>query len=167
MQGLQTDAYRLATRCSVVIVLLMLSGACSSIPRQIAAPDLRVVALSLLDAGVDGQRFRVSLEVTNPNDFAVPVAELRFTLRLSGEGILNGLSEELRDLPARDSLTILVDVQTELVSSISRLLALAQGPDDAIAYEMNGQFALPTRAPRFLPFSVSGQVPLSASMGAR
>ena len=142
-------------------------AACSSVPRSVAPPEVELVGLSLLEATPDGQRFRVSLLLDNPNDIELPVQSIRFNARLGGEGILSGESLAPLDLPARGRETLRLEVQTDLVSSVSRLLALVQGPGDAVPYEINGRLTLSGRTARSLPFSQSGSVPLSASMGAR
>lgn len=144
---------------------LLALAACSSVPRTVAPPDVRLVSLSLLEATGDGQRFRVSLSIDNPNDLALPIQSLRFNARLGGEGILSGESLEPLELPARGRETVRLEIETDLVSSVSRLLAVVQGPDDGLAYELNGRLMLAGRTERSLPFSTSGTVPLTATMG--
>jgi LEA14-like dessication related protein len=139
--------------------------ACSSVPRSVAAPEVQLVSLSLLESTADGQRFRVSLLLDNPNDVALPIRSVRFNARLGGEGILSGESLAPLELPARGRETLRLEVQTDLVSSVSRLLAVVQGPDDGLAYELNGRLMLAGRPERALPFSTCGTVPLTATMG--
>lgn len=152
--------------CGLVLGTALLGVcACSSVPRSVTPPQVQLVSLSLLEATADGQRFRVSLLLDNPNDVALPIRSVRFNARLAGEGILSGESLAPLELPARSRETLRLEVQTDLVSSVSRLLAVVQGPDDGLAYELNGRLMLAGRPERPMPFSTSGTVPLTATMG--
>jgi len=149
-----------------LFMLLVGLGGCSGLPRSIVPPDVQLVSLSLIEATTDGQRFRLGFLLRNANDFPVPVQSVRFSARLGGEGVLTGESLGLT-LPAGGEERLRVEVRTELVSSITRLLSLVQGPEDGLSYELAGRITLDGRPPRTLPFAHSGLVPLSASMGAR
>jgi LEA14-like dessication related protein len=144
--------------------LLSLFG-CSGVPRSVAAPEVQLVSLSLLEATADGQRCRVGLLLENPNDVALPIRSVQFNARLGGEGILSGESLVPLELPARGRETLRVEILTDLVSSVSRLLAVVQGPDDGLVYELYGRLMLAGRPERAMPFSTSGTVPLTATMG--
>ena len=149
------------------VVLALALTACNSLPRTTVAPSVRLVSLSLVEATADGQRFRLGLTLDNPNAYAVPIQSLRFNLRLGGQGIMTANSNAPLTLPALGTETLRLDVESDTVSSVSQLLALVQGPDDAIRYELNGRLVLASSMERTLPFSVSGVVPLSATMSTR
>lgn len=139
--------------------------ACSSVPRSIAPPGAELVSLSLLEGTADGQRYRLGLLLQNANDVALPVRSLRFNLRLSGQGILTGESFEPFELAPGGSETITLVIQSDLVSSVSQLLSFVQGPDDRLAYELNGRLTLTGRPERSVPISMTGTVPLTATIG--
>jgi len=152
----------------LMVVLLMLAlAACSGLPRTTAPPSVRLTSLSLVEATADGQRFRLGLWFENPNAYAVPIQSMRFNVRLGGQGVMTGESRTPLTLPALGTETLRLDIETNSVSSVSSLLALVQGPDDAIRYELNGRLVLASSMERTLPFSVSGLVPLSATMSTR
>lgn len=137
--------------------------ACAPTPRSLQAPRVEVTGLSVLSPGGTTSRFRVSLLVTNPNTEALPIAALRFSVRLGGEGVLNGDSAAPLVVPAQGQETLRVEVDGDLVSSLSRLLAL-QGPQGTMPYEMFGNLTLDRRQPNMFPFNATGQVPLSATV---
>ncbi len=142
-----------------------LAGACSSLPRVLTPPDVQLTGLSLLRASSDRQDFRVTLRIVNPNPIPIPVEELRFNARIGGEGLLAGTTTSRILLPARGEETLRLEVSTDLMSSIRRLLSLATGADDSLPYELDGYLALDPRHRRTLPFRSRGTVPLSATMG--
>jgi LEA14-like dessication related protein len=146
-----------------LVMLGALCAACSATPRSLQPPRVEMVGLAVLSPGAASPRFRVSLLVTNPNTEALPVEALRFSVRLGGEGVLNGNWAEPVTVAAQGQETLRVDVDGDLVSSLSRLLAIVQGPQSALPYELFGSLTLDRRPPNMFPFNASGQVPLSAT----
>lgn len=134
--------------------------ACSSLPRQLVPPRVELVEIRLLQAGFDGQRFAVRVQVDNPNSVPIPVRTLEFDVRLAGEGLLDGRSVAPFTLPAGGSQVVDVEIFSNLVSSATRLLALVQGPQNALEYEMQGELTLDASLRDPLGFYYRGQVPL-------
>jgi LEA14-like dessication related protein len=145
------------------IALLMMAAClmgCSSLPRQLAPPQVELAELRLLQASFDGQRFAVRLVLNNPNPVPIPVRAVEFDVRLAGEGLLNGRSLSPFTMPARGRNSVDVEVFSNLVSSVSRLLAFVQGPANGLEYEVQGELELdvPLREP--IGFYQRGVVPL-------
>ena len=134
--------------------------ACSSLPRQLAPPQIELVELRLLQASFDGQRFAIRLLLNNPNPVPIPVRALDFDVRLAGEGLLDGRALSAFTLPARGSSSVDVEVFSNLVSSVSRLMTFVQGPTNGLEYEIQGELELdvPLREP--IGFYHRGVVPL-------
>jgi len=154
------------TAALVACTLLGASG-CVSIPRELVAPEVRLVGLTLLEAAADSQRFRVDLAVTNPNEVTIPIERLSFSLRLAGSGVMSGRSLQPFELASGDSTTLQLEVTTDLVSSVPRLLSLLQGPAGAIQYDLDGLVTVSRGFRPTLPFSRRGEVPLSLPTGLR
>jgi LEA14-like dessication related protein len=153
------------TASALWLAALIALGGCSSLPRDIVAPRVQMIGLSVIDASGTEQRFRVTLRLQNPNAVAIPIESLRFSARLAGQGVLMGDSAAPVTLPARGTETVRVEVRTDLVSSLSSLLAVVRGPEDALPYEINGDLSV-GRSRQF-PFSYRGDVPLTATLGTR
>jgi LEA14-like dessication related protein len=103
-----------------VLLALAVVAACGSLPGALAPPVVELTGLSLLRAGSDRQDFRVTLRVANPNPIPIPVEDLRFNIRLGGEGLLAGGTSSRMTLPARGEETLRLEVSTDLMSSIRR-----------------------------------------------
>jgi LEA14-like dessication related protein len=151
-------------KAALVWMAVALAG-CASAPRTLEPPEVQIVGLALMRASADEQRFRVSLRLDNPNPEAIPVQALEFRVRLAGAGLLDGRSAAPFTLPALGSQTLRLEVSTELLSSVSRLLAVVQGPEDALSYELDGELQTARRFRPALPFHFRGRVPLTATMG--
>jgi LEA14-like dessication related protein len=150
---------------TLVACFVGLLSACVSAPRALVAPEVQLVGLSLLGVSADSQRFRVDLSVTNPNEVTIPVERLSFSVRLAGSGVMNGRSLAPFELASGASTTLQLEVTTNLVSSLSRLLSLLQGPSDAIPYDLDGLVTLSRGLNPTFPFSRRGEVPLSLPAG--
>lgn len=151
-----------ARRVAMACAAAWLAGAtaCSSLPRQLAAPQVEVVELRLLRASFDGQRFAVRFLLHNPNAVPIPVRRAEFEVRLASEGLLEGYSVAPFTLPAGGSHAVDVEIFSNLVSSATRLLALVQGPSDSLEYELYGRVELDAALREPLGFYSRGQVPL-------
>ena len=141
-------------------ICLGLVQACSSLPRQLAPPQVELVELRLVQASFDGQRFAVRLQINNPNPVPIPVALVEFDVRLAGEGLLDGRSAASFTLPAGGSEVVDVEVFSNLISSATRLVALMQRPANTLEYEIQGDVTLNVRFRDPLSFYHRGQVPL-------
>ena len=140
-----------------------MAAGCASLS-SLEAPEIELVALDVLGGSVGGQRFALTLLVSNPNPEPLAITEIRYSLRIAGEGYLNGRSAPV-EVAASARQAVRVEITSEGVSSPSRLLALAQGPDDALEYELDGDLVLSGRPPRMLRFGQRGAVPLTVVAG--
>jgi hypothetical protein len=140
-------------------------GGCASAP-ALVAPRIEVANLAALPSSTEMQRFRVTLVVDNTNTEPLVVNELRFMLRLASEGRLNGTSQGPFTLQPLDRSTHSFTVETDILSSLSRLVAV-QGPGGGIPYELVGDLMLDRSFKNSLPFSARGEVSLSMSAADR
>ncbi|HSG66572.1 MAG TPA: LEA type 2 family protein [Gammaproteobacteria bacterium] len=146
--------------CLLAAVGITGVAACSSLPRQLVPPRVELVELRLLQASFDGQRFAVRVELDNPNAVPIPVRQIEFDVRLAGEGLLDGRSVAPFTLPAGGRQTVDIEIFSNLVSSATRLLALVQGPQNTLEYELQGELTLDVSLREPLGFYHRGQVPL-------
>ena len=150
-------------RTALAAIGIVLSGvACAPTPRSIAIPRVEVAQLSALPAGANGQRYRVDLLVDNQNSEPLPIEEVRFTLRITGQGVLTGRYTTPVTVEALDRHTLRVDVDGDSLSSVSQLRTAA-GPGNALGYEIFGNITLDRAFQSILPFMANGTVPLAAA----
>ena len=152
-------------RVTAALFVVALSAAaqlgCSSAGSDFVAPRITVDNLVALPPSAGQQRFRVSLTIDNPNPEPLPIVDLTFALRLADQGILDGRVAPTT-VPALDRQTVTLDVGSEIMSSLSRLRSFAEGPDNALPYELSGRLTLNRTLSNPIPFAHRGQVPLSA-----
>lgn len=143
-----------------VLTCVALSG-CESVSALIEPPSVELAGLTLRSAGLEAQSFEVALNVTNPNIVPLPVERVAFSVRVAGGGVMNGRTVEAFTLGPGDTETVRIDVDTNLVSSVSRLIALLQGPTSTIPYDLDGSVTVARGIGRTFPFNHRGEVPLS------
>lgn len=139
--------------------LLVLAG-CASVSPSTPPPRVTLEALALLPSS-DLPRFRVTLLIDNLEPVAIPVTGVDFSARLGGEGVLSGRSRSQFTVPALDTYRLELDLESDRVSSRTRLFALANGASGTLPYELDGELVIGGRPPRALAFSRRGRVPLS------
>ena len=149
---------RAALRALSAAALALLG--CAAAPAAVTTPRIRVLNLRPLEATARGQRFEIDLYVDNNDVEPIAIKEIRFTLRLAGEGLLLGKSPPLT-VPALSQHTVQVQLESDTISSLSRLQGLVQGPANALPYEIFGNVVLDRRFENLLPFTATGEVPLS------
>jgi hypothetical protein len=99
---------------------------CAGASRSLLAPEVELVSLSLLGATRETQRFALTLLISNPNVEPVIAQDVRYSVRVAGEGYLDGSSGAPLVLDASGRQTLRVEIETDTVSSASRLVAVAQ-----------------------------------------
>ena len=150
-------------RAFLTVLGAVTMAGCSTVPRGLAPIQPQLLSLDMVQASFEGQRFNVELVLTNPNAADIPVRRLEFDVRLAGEGLLRGDSAVPFTLPAQGRETVELEIFSEIVSSVSRLMSLAQGPQNELNYELQGQITLDVGLRDPVPIAFRGQVPLTVN----
>lgn len=96
----------------VSILLSQLTG-CSSINKRLnpIQPEVFVDAIKIENASLSGITALLTLNVRNPNDFALNARGLDYTMSMSGTNIITGESQSNMSVPALGSGAIEVPVR--------------------------------------------------------
>jgi hypothetical protein len=139
---------------------LAVSFGAGAAKKQTAPPRIEVASLAALPAvSASAQRYRIGLVVDNPNTEPLLIGEMRFTLRVLGQGLLTSHSQSEMKIEALDRTTVMVDVPGDSLPSYSQLLA-ASGPGDKLDYELYGNITM-SRGKRTMPIQAQGVLTLS------
>jgi hypothetical protein len=149
-----------ATLVGVLAVALALPLAPIEAQRGTVAPRVTVQSLVALPSSAGPQAFRVSLLIDNVGTEPLKIRELDFKLRLADQGILDGRSQAQLTIEALDRQTVTLDVRSDILSSVSRLMSLVRGPNNALAYEIYGTLTPERRLRDPIMFSAAGEVSL-------
>lgn len=148
--------------------LILLTG-CTTLTKPWMAPEVRPVGLQPTQLGPDRQSFIVNLLVKNRNDRTLPIKAMTYRLFLEGGEIAGGSGELDRQIPAFGEERVDLEVNSSLMSLVSRLPALALTTED-LEWKITGTVAVADGLVT-LPYRYSGTVApetlMSAAMGYR
>jgi LEA14-like dessication related protein len=149
-------------RLATVVGLLTFVAALPPATAQRGTIPPRVTVETLVALPVSGgpQAFRVGVRIDNIGTEPLKIRELEFKLRLADQGILDGLSQVPLTIEALDRRTVTLDLRSDILSSVSRLMSFVKGPDNALPYEIYGTLKPDRRLREPIVFSAAGEVSL-------
>ena len=151
----------------VVLLGLALAASCATLPSDLKSPKLEVVKIEMQSSDMFAQRFKVRLNVENPNEIELPIKSLDYKLFLMGDSFGEGLSEEPFVLPAQGEAQFDMLLTTNFVSSLGRLVnRVGSRKLQDIEYEIAGKVVLDKGFVRKLPFNYKGTVDFGKIVGA-
>jgi len=124
---------------------------------HLTPPQLSVVGVQILNNDLWSQRLKVRLHVDNPNDRALSVTGLTYTIEVEGQQFATGESAAPFEVPARGQVEFDTNVTTNIAGTLLKLLA--RGPDtlgQGVGYRMFGKVSLSEGLLRSIPFDQSG-----------
>jgi LEA14-like dessication related protein len=133
-----------------------LLGACSLVPK-FEKPTLELVSLKLADGNLLSQRFNARLKVYNPNDRALPVNGLRYTVEIDGKAFGKGESTRAFTVPARGEAEFDMTLDANLAGAVAAVLSRrerAKGRE--LEYRLVGTVSIDLPLMRSLEFDQVG-----------
>jgi LEA14-like dessication related protein len=144
---------RMLRAVAASLVALALAG-CSALVPKLETPRLSVVALELKKSDLLAQHLTVRMRVDNPNDRALPVKGLTYTLDVAGEQFAQGSADESFTVPALGETEFDMSVSADMAGAILRLLRHGLGSE--IEYRIAGKVELARGFVRSVPFEQRG-----------
>ena len=146
---------RASTRCAALL-LAALPAACALAPK-LEPPKLSIADVQLRSADLLSQRLKLRLHVQNPNDRALPVRALEYTVEVDGEHFASGESAASFVVPPLGEAEFDTNVTTNLAGVLLKLLA--GGPralERSVSYRLSGKVTLSEGLWRSIPFDERG-----------
>ena len=128
--------------------------------RGLVAPSIVVQNVEPLKSSLGEQRFRVNLLIDNPNTEPLSIRNIEFKLRLADEGIIDGFLPAPILVEALHQQTLALELGSEIISSLSRLMSFVEGPENLLPYEIYGTVTLDRTVRDPFRFTVRGETPL-------
>jgi LEA14-like dessication related protein len=154
---------RIVTALLLLVVLGVAQLGCTSPTRDFIPPRITVKNVVALSGGAGQPRFRVTLMIDNTNTKPLPVYSFEFKLRLADQGIIDGSLPQSLTIDPLDQLVTTLDLTSDIVSSLSRLMSFVEGPDNQLPYEIYGTLRLDRTVRDPIPFTFRGQTPISVT----
>jgi len=138
------------------LVALAALGSCALVPK-FTTPELTVVGLQLEGGDFFTQRLKVRVHVRNPNDRALPIKGIEYTLEVDGQPFATGESAASFVVPALGEAEFDMNVTTNLTSAVLRLLTRAgEAAGASIPYRLSGKVSLSEGWLQTIPFEQHG-----------
>lgn len=130
---------------------------CAALRPKLETPRLSIVGVEVLDSGLWEQRLKVRMRVQNPNERALPVRGLSYTLELEGTDVAQGVSAEGFAVPAFGEAEFDMNVTAHAAAALLRLLMGGEKSlGEAIDYRLVGKVSLASGILRSIPFEEKG-----------
>lgn len=145
-----------AILCAPALLAALLGAACALTP-HLARPELSIVDVQLLGSTLWEQRLKVRMHVHNPNDRALPVKGIEYSMEVMGQQAASGVSDASFVVPPMGEADFDMNVTTNLAGALLQLLS--RGPDtlgQSVPYRLTGRVELSQGLLRSIPFEESG-----------
>jgi LEA14-like dessication related protein len=146
-----------AVRCGAVLLLAVLVCGCATLQTYSEPPRVSLVSIQPRELGVLEQRYTLRLRIMNPNDTALPVAGLQYTLQINGREFAYGVSRQPVSIPAYGEAMLDVDVTSNLLGVLRQLQEADTGKHQSLKYRLSGSIGLENHLGK-LPFDYSGEL---------
>jgi LEA14-like dessication related protein len=147
---------RAITRRAAGLIIAAVLAACALAPK-LEPPKLSIVGVQIVSGDLFTQRLKVRVHVQNPNDRALPVKGLEYTIEVEGEQFASGESAASFEVPALGEAEFDMNVTTNLAGALIKLLA--RGPNalgQEVSYRLSGKVSLSEGFFRSIPFEARG-----------
>ena len=132
-------------------------SACALFAPKLQTPTLDLVGMELERGDLFEQHLKVRMRVANPNDRALPVKSLSYTLEVDGQEFARGESAAGFTVPARGEAEFDMHVTTNMAGALVRLLGHSGAE---MPYRLAGKVTLSEGMLRSIPFDEHGSFKL-------
>ena len=130
---------------------------CSVFAPKLQSPHLSIANVELLSSTLWEQRLRVHIRVENPNDQALPVSALTYSIEVAGQELAHGAANESFTVPARGTNEFATDVTANMAGALIAILGRSHGgANEPIDYRIVGEVRLADGFVRSIPFDHQG-----------
>jgi LEA14-like dessication related protein len=144
---------------AAVLLVAWALAACSVFAPKLQSPHLSIVNVELLSSTLWEQRLRVHINVENPNDRALPVSTLTYSIEVAGQELAHGAANESFTVPARGDMEFATDVAANMAAALVTILGRGRA-NDPINYRIVGEVRLADGFVRSIPFEHQGSFKL-------
>ena len=152
--------WRLIAMTMCLACLACLAG-CSLMAPKFERPQVSVASIELVGGNLLQQNFRVTFDIQNPNDRAIPVTSLHAELDVGGARLASGVSDRAVLVPAHGTSQLNMNITANVAAVLLQLGQHADSHSDAIEYDMTGAASIDLPFLRDLPFHQHGSFSLT------
>jgi LEA14-like dessication related protein len=114
----------------MMIAVIALGAGCSMFMRSMERPKIEVRDVAVAPSGLGQITGELKLDVTNPNDFGVPLNGIDWQISIGGARAVTGKIELSQTIPARGVAPVTTSLTIGLADAMAVGAALAGGARD-------------------------------------
>jgi LEA14-like dessication related protein len=133
---------------AILALLTVLVSGCAGLGAYRESPRVSLVSIQPEEMGVLEQRYGLQLRILNPNDTALPVTAMQYSLQINDREFAYGVS--------RQPVSI-VDVVSNLLKVLQQLQEASTGKQESLKYRLSGSLSLENHLGK-LPFDYHGEL---------
>ena len=131
--------------------------ACSFFGGYQETPRVSLVSIQPLEMGLLEQRYGLQLRIMNPNDEAIPMKGLSYSIDINGHEFAYGVSRQPVSIPAFSEALLDVEVVSNLLNVMQQFQEMSSAENDRLSYRLRGKLSLEKSLAK-LPFNVEGNL---------
>lgn len=132
---------RAVSHRAAALLFTALAGACAVAPKY-EPPQLSVTDVQIVSSDLLSQRLKVRMHVQNPNDRALPVRRIEYTVEVRGEQVASGESLASFEVPPLGQADFDLTLNTNLAAALLKVLGQGGGVGHEISYRLSGKVSL-------------------------
>ncbi|MDH3900805.1 MAG: LEA type 2 family protein [Gammaproteobacteria bacterium] len=149
-----TDGFML-----LVFGVLLFAG-CTTMSNYPEHPRVSLVSIQPKDMTLLEQRYGLQLRILNPNETAIPVEGLSYSLEINGHEFAYGVSRQAVSIPPFGEALLDVDVVSNLLSVMQQVQEMSEEQQESLQYRLAGKISLANSLVK-LPFDYHGELKYS------
>jgi LEA14-like dessication related protein len=151
--------HRMPARLALRAALLTLCAAGCALTQHFEAPQLSIAGVQIVSTDVWQQRLKVRMHVHNPNNIALPVKGIEYSVELAGQQFASGESDAAFTVPALGDAEFDTTLTTNVTGALLRIFARGGNMSDPVDYHLTGKVTLQGFM-RSVPFDQKGSIKL-------
>lgn len=148
----------------LVFGALLITG-CATMSNYPEQPRVSLVSIQPKDMTLLEQRYGLQLRILNPNETAIPVEGLHYSLEINGREFAYGVSRQEVSIPPFGEALLDVDVVSNLLNVMQQVQEMSGAPQKSLQYRLSGKISLSNSRVK-LPFDYHGELKFSPAQAA-
>jgi LEA14-like dessication related protein len=140
-----------------LLAVVVLLTACAGLNRYPERPRVSLVSIQPKEVALLEQRYALQIRILNPNEAAIPVAGMSYSLELNGREFAYGVSRQAVTIPAFGEALLDVDVVSNLLNIMQQMQEMSETRQENLRYRLVGKISLSNSA-LSLPFDYQGEL---------
>jgi LEA14-like dessication related protein len=118
------------------MIAVFVASGCAGIRMHTEPPYVSLVNMNILQIGIFEQRFLLQLRIQNPNDFALSISGMKYTLMINEKDFARGVNRQSVNLPAYGEEIVDVEVVSDLGNLLNQIRELGTGQKQTLSFRL-------------------------------